>query len=315
LATVQGVFVALFGRPADPAGLAYLTGLTKNGSDWSRLSALSAQDEFQARFSGLSDKAAVSLLYQTVFGRAPELSGLNYWLSQLQSGHYDRATLGVAMLDGAKDSDLAMAGSKLAAADLFTTHLDLPMEQKMYAGSFASQTGRAFLSGVTPEKSAAIPAIDDAILRLVQSGAQKPADGQKVVLVFTSPDLVKLDAEPAIGSVILKAATLNNIEFNTWGISGQDAAAFSIDANNGAISLKSAGYVNAKEVVNFTVMATDAAGNSASQVVTVALAGQKTTASLTHEPSPADSAWSPSHPDVSVGILGLGHAPSDGHFI
>lgn len=316
MATAQGVFVALFGRPADPAGLAYLSALTKGGSDWSGLSALSLQSEFQSRYSGLSDKGAVALLYQTIFGRAPEAQGLNYWLSQLQSGHYDRATLAVAMLDGAKGSDVSVATSKLTAADLFTSRLDLPLEQQSYIGTSAAQVGRNLLSGVTPDRPTSEATVDDIILKLFQTGGQKPFDGEKVVIVFTSPDLVKLSVEPVTGAAILKPATINNIEFNTWGISGQDSAAFSIDRNTGAISLQKPGYLNDKEIASFTIKATDAAGNTGSQVMTIALAGQPSKLSLTeflrHETSASDLSWpSTSSENAELGPVGIAAAHAD----
>lgn len=316
MATVQGVFVALFGRPADPAGLAYVSALTKSGSDWSKLSSLSTLSEFQSRYSGLSDKGAVALLYQTVFGRAPEAEGLNYWLSQLQSGHYDRATLAVAMLDGAKGSDLAMASSKLAAANLFTSSLDLPLEQQSYVGNSAALIGRNLLSSVTPTKPTNAATVDDIILKLSQTGGQKPFDGEKVVIVFTSSDLIKVSAEPAIGSVIFKPETINNIEFNTWGITGQDASAFSIDRNTGAISLQKSGYLSGREVASFTITATDSAGNTGSQVVTVALSGQTSKLSLSellsHEAPASELTWAnSSHDSAAVSPVGLSTAHAD----
>jgi hypothetical protein len=288
VASLQGVFVTLFGRPADPAGLAYLAGLTKDGRDWSGLSALASQPEFQARFSGLSDKAAVSLLYHSVFGRAPDAAGLAYWLAELQAGHLDRARLGVALLDGARAGDQAIAVSKLAAAELFSTHLDLPLEQQSYAGAAGAQAGRAFLAEVRPDRPADPAGVDDSISRLAMitgpggfpggpggfpGGGQKPADGEPVVLIFTSPDLVKLDHAPETGRVILTAATINNIEFNSWSLSGADALAFAIQKDSGAIRLQDAGYLRDREVASFMVTATDAAGHSATQTVTVALAG------------------------------------------
>ena len=313
MATIQGVFVALFGRPADPAGLAYVSMVTKGGSDWIGLSVLSAQSEFQIRYSGLSDKASVALLYQTAFGRAPETEGLNYWLSQLQSGNYDRTTLAVAMLDSAKGSDLITANFKLDAADLFTGSLDLPLEQQSYAGNFAAQVGRNLLSGVTLAKQTSEAMVNDIILSLTQAAGQKPFDGEKVVLVFTSSDLVKLSTEPEAGAAILKAATINNIEFNTWKISGQDAAAFSIDRNTGAVSLQQSGYLNDKEVTSFTITATDSAGNTGSQVMTIALTNQTSKLSLTeflsNEPSVSDLSWTGSSHEV--GAVGMAAAHAD----
>lgn len=313
MATIQGVFVALFGRPADPAGLAYVSMVTKGGSDWNGLSVLSAQSEFQTRYSGLSDKGAVALLYQTAFGRTPETEGLNYWLSQLQPGNYDRTTLAVAMLDSARGNDLLTVDSKLAAADLFTGSLDLPLEQQSYAGNFAAQVGRNLLSGVTLAKQISKVTVDDIILSLSKTGGQKPFDGEKVVLVFTSSDLVKLSAEPETGDAILKAATINNIEFNTWRLSGQDAAAFSIDKITGAISLQKPGYLSDKEVVSFTITATDAAGNTGSQVVTIAHANQTSKLSLTEflssEPPASGLLWAGSFHEV--GAVGLAATHTD----
>jgi len=33
MATIQGVYLALFGRPADPAGLSFFNGVTANGAN------------------------------------------------------------------------------------------------------------------------------------------------------------------------------------------------------------------------------------------------------------------------------------------
>jgi len=52
MATIQGVYVALFGRPADPAGLAYFNGVTNNGADLTQIGALASTQEYQDRFAG-----------------------------------------------------------------------------------------------------------------------------------------------------------------------------------------------------------------------------------------------------------------------
>ena len=47
--------------------------------------------EFESR--GTSDKEFVTILYKTFFGRDPEDTGLEFWLSQLSSGAMDRVTV------------------------------------------------------------------------------------------------------------------------------------------------------------------------------------------------------------------------------
>ncbi len=43
MATIQGVYVALFGRPADPTGLAYFNSVTNNGANLNAIGNLATQ--------------------------------------------------------------------------------------------------------------------------------------------------------------------------------------------------------------------------------------------------------------------------------
>jgi hypothetical protein len=272
LTTTEGLFVALFGRPADPAGVSYFEELTTKGSDWSAVDAVLSQQEYAARFSGLSEKAKVTLIYQTLFERPPEAAGLTYWVGQSQEGKFNPATLAIAILDGAKGDDLSSATAKLAAADLFSSSLDLPFEQEAYSGSFATQIGREFLSTVTAANQPSENDADDTIMRLFSSAGQIPAGGEKPVLTFVSPDFVKLGEDLESGSAVFRAETTNNIEFSTFRIGGQDAEAFSVDRNSGIVSLIREDVLLDREVASITITATDAAGNSATQAVTIVVA-------------------------------------------
>ncbi len=52
MATIQGIYVALFGRPADPTGLTYFNGVTKNGADLTAIGDLASTAEYKERFAG-----------------------------------------------------------------------------------------------------------------------------------------------------------------------------------------------------------------------------------------------------------------------
>ncbi len=62
MATIQGVYVALFGRPADPTGLAYFNSVTKNGADLNGIGDLTTTAEYQARFAGQSNTQIVTAI-------------------------------------------------------------------------------------------------------------------------------------------------------------------------------------------------------------------------------------------------------------
>ena len=60
MASIQGIYLAFFGRPADPLGLASWEEQTNDGADLSvMLDALSATEEYQDRFVGMSNEEVI----------------------------------------------------------------------------------------------------------------------------------------------------------------------------------------------------------------------------------------------------------------
>ncbi len=181
MATIQGIYIALFGRPADPGGLAYWNGVTNNGSDLSKLiGQLTASPEYTARFAGKSSAEIVTTIYQSLFGRAPDATGLDFFTKGLASGTLKLETLAINILDGAQGADKTIVDNKTTAADLFTKSLDTPAEIAAYNGNAAAELGRAFLTKVTDDKTT-IPSqtdVDKAVTGVVTpSGGQGPAEG------------------------------------------------------------------------------------------------------------------------------------------
>ncbi|WP_312794196.1 DUF4214 domain-containing protein [Tianweitania sp.] len=152
MATIQGIYIALFGRPADPAGLAYWEAETKGGTDLSGLiGRLTQSDEYLDRFEGQSPGEAISTIYQALFGREPDAAGLAFFVDALASGSQTIETIAINILDGARNNDAAIIENKEAAADLFTASLDTPEEIAAYTGDDAADAGRAFISQVTAD--------------------------------------------------------------------------------------------------------------------------------------------------------------------
>ncbi|WP_413678127.1 DUF4214 domain-containing protein [Prochlorococcus sp. MIT 0916] len=105
LATDSGrmfrLYNAAFARFPDADGLRYWIGKYSSGENDSRAVSQSflASNEFAERYGeNITDEQYVTTLYQNVLGRAPDTSGLNYWLGQLSSGAETRyeALLGFA---------------------------------------------------------------------------------------------------------------------------------------------------------------------------------------------------------------------------
>lgn len=174
--SIQGIYIALFGRPADPSGLAYFTEVTNNGADLSAIGNLAGQPEYQTRFTGMSNEEVINSIYQSLFGRDGEAEGLNFFLSKLADGTYNINNIAIAILQSAQGDDLATVNAKIAAANIFTAHLDQQVEVDAYAGAFAASVGRDFINTVNKDDAGTADEADAAILRLFDQG-QNPGNG------------------------------------------------------------------------------------------------------------------------------------------
>jgi len=109
-ANIARLYSAAFNRAPDQAGLnfwedtyasnvsssakaaGYYTALaqTNDGSGVSIATNFMQSSEFQSRYGSLSDTAFVTLMYQNVLGRAPDQTGLTFWVNQIEVAHQTR---------------------------------------------------------------------------------------------------------------------------------------------------------------------------------------------------------------------------------
>ncbi len=102
MATIQGVYLALFGRPADPLGLAFFNSATSNGADLRAIGPLQSSAEYQTRFAGQSNVQIINSIYQSLFNRAADLPGLTFFSNALANGTLTINNIAIAILDGAR---------------------------------------------------------------------------------------------------------------------------------------------------------------------------------------------------------------------
>lgn len=179
MATIQGVYVALFGRPADPAGLAYFNGVTKNGADLSAIGNLAGQPEYLERFTNMTNAQIINSIYRSLFDRDAEPAGLSYFSDAMANGTLNINNIAIAILDGAQNADKALISNKLAAAEAFTSRVDAPTEISAYVGIRASGIASKMLAEIKPDLST-IPdnaKIDGVIQEIVGLSAGGTAGG------------------------------------------------------------------------------------------------------------------------------------------
>ena len=187
MATIQGVYLALFGRPADPLGLSFFNTATGNGADLTAIGDLTATAEYQARFAGQSTTQIITSIYQSLFNREPDLAGLTYFANALANKTLTVNNIAIAIYDGAQGADKTVLALKEAAANAFTAAIDTVAEINGYTGSTALSAASAFLAGVTttaPDAAAVTAAVAAAT---TGSGT---GSGGKTTLLTTDPNLV-----------------------------------------------------------------------------------------------------------------------------
>jgi Ca2+-binding RTX toxin-like protein len=173
MASIQGVYVALFGRPADPTGLTFFKGVTADGADLTAIGDLSASAEYKARFEGKSNVEIINDIYMSLFGHGADAAGLAFFAAALASGAQTINTIAINILDGAQGTDKTIVDLKIAAADAYTAALDTGAEIVAYSGTAAAKAGLDFLATVTTTAPTAAE-IDAAVASMV-TGSENPA--------------------------------------------------------------------------------------------------------------------------------------------
>ncbi len=191
-AQIQNAYVAFFNRPADVAGLQYWSSYAGNSADLLNTFAQSA--EYNGLYAGMNSTQLVSAVYQNLFGRSPEVSGLTYWVGQLDNGALKIGNIAEAINKGAQGTDADIITNKVTAATAFTNALDTTDEIVAYAGAntTALNAVKSWLNTVTSDAAsvtAATGAPLTAVLGTVQNNTNVNA-GQTLTLKIGEDRLV-----------------------------------------------------------------------------------------------------------------------------
>lgn len=224
-AQVQQLYIAYFGRPADPTGQAYWAANidAAKGDISAVIAGFSASNESQELFGNKSTIDKVNAIYQNAFGRAPEPAGLAYWVEMLDSGKVSQAQASWTIQQNAGPGDAAAVQNKLTAAQAFTAQIDTTAEINGYQGANAAQVARDFLSGVTSDNATATAAVAGAAAALADAVAVGGVVGNTYVLTD------KID--------VLTGTANNDLFIGDAGTGGASATVQAADQINGGAGI------------------------------------------------------------------------------
>ena len=123
---VQKVYMAYYGRPADPAGQDYWANRMdgEGQSLGAIIAAFGNSDEFNRRYGGLGAAALITKIYQQSLGRDPDPLGLAYYVGELQAGNRTLQTITLDVLNGASTApDVMVVSNRLEVANYYTARV------------------------------------------------------------------------------------------------------------------------------------------------------------------------------------------------
>ncbi|MGE5649389.1 MAG: DUF4214 domain-containing protein [Bacillota bacterium] len=215
---VQQLYVAYFGRPADPGGLTnFETQLntSKASTDIQALNnAYSSDTTIQALVNGFgnSDESKslypgdttsfITAIYWNVLNRAPDADGLNFWVNAVDKNGLTRANASFSIMAGALanqttqgQADAMLVNKRIQAATAFTAALSTPQLLNAYKGNTAASIARDMLVGISATSDAAAiqTAVNQAVALLLKaanppSSSEFPAASSSATLTMSCPD-------------------------------------------------------------------------------------------------------------------------------
>jgi hypothetical protein len=153
---IQKLYVAYFGRPADPAGLAYWEGIVEaaNGSTTAVSAEFAASAEYRATYANMTTSQIVNAVYTNLFGRTAEAGGAAYWAGLLDNGTISIDNFVADVSRAAVGTDLTAFSNKASAALAFTNALDTDAERAGYTVE-SLQLAKDYIARVTTDSTLA----------------------------------------------------------------------------------------------------------------------------------------------------------------
>ena len=117
----QQMYIAYYGRPADPAGQEFWAEQFDASDDLTQaLSAFGTSQEFTDNFGTLDNEALINNLFTQLFNRVADAEGLAFYTDRLDSGEATLASIAKQIADGAQNDDATILANKTTVANTYT---------------------------------------------------------------------------------------------------------------------------------------------------------------------------------------------------
>ena len=309
--TVQKVYIAYYGRAADPVGLAYWSKAIDDagGSLDAIMTSFGTSAEATTLYGSLTNSAKVNAIYQQSFGRDADFSGLMYYSGQLSAGTMTASSIAQNIFDGATGTDATTLTNKLAVAKAYTTAIDAADEVVAYAGTVAADAARKLLGTVDSTTTASGFDVDTSIAAMVTAANVVPKTAAEIA---AAAKVISDAADVAAAKVITDAAAA---------VVAADVAAAKVVADAKVLSdaavAKAITDAAAAKVITDAAAAKKVLDDAAAKVISdaAAAANADTIYTLTTAADTGASFTAGTGTDQFVGVMGTGATLGAGDYL
>jgi len=224
---LQELYVAYFGRAADPTGLDYWTEKGISQADFA--SSMYAQAEFKDTYGSKSVEAQVNQIYKNLFDREADVTGLTYWTQEINLGKLEVAEIATHLIwaaqnnSGSEDDNTALT-NRTNAAVAYTAKVKSstanilayqPTTTDPWVAGANITAGVSYLAGIDKDTAHTDEGIDASIATFSSTVATA---GKSFVLTTTSAGASEGASGDDTWTALDNALTLYNVD----GSSGTD---------------------------------------------------------------------------------------------
>jgi hypothetical protein len=281
LSQVQSLYVAYYGRPADPDGLDFWANVVEaNGGDLNVIiKDFGSAPEYQQRFGNLDNNTLVNNLYQQMFGRDAEPGGLEFWAGLLKAGTQNLGQIAQTIASLASEIDLQVLNGRVTLADAFTTSLSTSAEALAnYNNTHGIEVGRDFLNQVTGTTVGNISALTakagDAVATLPPTTGGGTGGGPPAPTFLTAIGSHELSFTGTATGDITVVESVNAVTFTRGGVT---------------VQLQKTVFDTVSSVTSSTALTINVSGSASVALLTSLKATNDATTVTTHYTSIADT--------------------------
>ena len=247
----QQLYIAYFGRPADPSGLNFWTQAGSSNTMQQQSNAFATAPEWTSAIAGMTNDQIVNLIYINSFGRSPEPAGLRFWSDAITNGVLSVGDAAWQIVSNTGPADTAIVAAKVTAAIGYTDAVAADTTDSLaYGNSAAFASANSWLDGITTEAQATaalVPATLSASLDAMVT-ASNNSTATTYVLTVNPDTFVGTGANDYFdGSIIDTLSAFDNLDGGTGtnsllaNLSGTSLAAGMTIANIQTATLRTTG--------------------------------------------------------------------------